>query len=295
MRPAGCDKGFRVSNTLTRRNPAFSRCWTGGAVPVGIGPVTKKQPRAALDDVSKAIIEQLQADGRRSYAAIGKVVGLSEAAVRQRVQRLIDAGVMQVVAVTDPLELGSPGRRWSASGSTGRWSPCADALADLEEVDYVVDHGRRLRPPGRGRLRERRAPARGDLGQDPPDLGCRRDRDLHVPQAAQADLLVGCALSTGPAALLAPTIAPGSGTSPPRTSWTPRPALPGDRDADVAIVGAGFTGLWTALYLARADPSLRIAVLEARDRGLRRERPQRRLVLRAVPVLARVAGQALLP
>ena len=46
--------------------------------------------RAPLDDVSKAIIEQLQQDGRRSYAAIGKVVGLSEAAVRQRVQRLID-------------------------------------------------------------------------------------------------------------------------------------------------------------------------------------------------------------
>ena len=51
------------------------------------------------DDVSKRIIEQLQQDGRRSYAAIGKVVGLSEAAVRQRVQRLQDTGVMQSVAV----------------------------------------------------------------------------------------------------------------------------------------------------------------------------------------------------
>ncbi len=50
-------------------------------------------------------------------------------------------------------------------------------------------------------------------------------------------------------------------------AWKPRPALPGDRDADVAIVGAGFTGLWTALYLARADPSLRIAVLEAETAG----------------------------
>src|SRR5215813_4098423 len=62
--------------------------------------------RNALDEISKRIIEQLQQDGRRSYAAIGKAVGLSEAAVRQRVQRLTDAGVMQVVAVTDPLELG---------------------------------------------------------------------------------------------------------------------------------------------------------------------------------------------
>ncbi|MGH3359602.1 MAG: AsnC family transcriptional regulator, partial [Nocardioidaceae bacterium] len=50
----------------------------------------------ALDDVSKGIIEQLQIDGRRSYAAIGKAVGLSEAAVRQRVQRLIDSGAMQI-------------------------------------------------------------------------------------------------------------------------------------------------------------------------------------------------------
>ena len=57
-----------------------------------------------LDDVSKAIIEQLQEDGRRPYASIGKAVGLSEAAVRQRVQRLLDAGVMQIVAVTDPLQ-----------------------------------------------------------------------------------------------------------------------------------------------------------------------------------------------
>ena len=60
----------------------------------------------ALDDVSKAIIEQLQGDGRRSYAEIGKAVGLSEAAVRQRVQKLTDSGVMQVVAVTDPMQLG---------------------------------------------------------------------------------------------------------------------------------------------------------------------------------------------
>jgi Lrp/AsnC family transcriptional regulator for asnA, asnC and gidA len=101
-------------------------------------PVTKKQPRATLDDVSKAIIEQLQADGRRSYAAIGKVVGLSEAAVRQRVQRLIDSGVMQVVAVTDPLELGFARQAMVGVRVNGPMEPVADALADLDEVDYVV-------------------------------------------------------------------------------------------------------------------------------------------------------------
>jgi Lrp/AsnC family transcriptional regulator for asnA, asnC and gidA len=100
--------------------------------------VTKKQPRATLDEVSKAIIEQLQADGRRSYAAIGKVVGLSEAAVRQRVQRLIDAGVMQVVAVTDPLELGFARQAMVGVRVNGPMEPVADALADLDEVDYVV-------------------------------------------------------------------------------------------------------------------------------------------------------------
>ena len=51
--------------------------------------------REPLDDMSKAIIEELQQDGRRSYASIGKAVGLSEAAVRQRVQRLAESGVMR--------------------------------------------------------------------------------------------------------------------------------------------------------------------------------------------------------
>src|SRR4051794_20781397 len=82
-----------------------------GAQP-GIGAVSLRinhsRPGAAfqLDELSKAIIEKLQQDGRRSYAGIGKAVGLSEAAVRQRVQRMVDAGVMQIVAVTDPMQLG---------------------------------------------------------------------------------------------------------------------------------------------------------------------------------------------
>ncbi len=92
----------------------------------------------ALDDVSKQIIEQLQDDGRRSYAAIGKVVGLSEAAVRQRVQRLIDSGVMQVVAVTDPLELGFARQAMIGVKVTGPLEPVADALSELSEIDYVV-------------------------------------------------------------------------------------------------------------------------------------------------------------
>jgi Lrp/AsnC family transcriptional regulator for asnA, asnC and gidA len=91
-----------------------------------------------LDEVSKAIIEELQQDGRRSYAAIGKVVGLSEAAVRQRVQRLIDSGVMQVVAVTDPLQLGFARQAMIGIRTNGALEPVADAVAALDEVDYVV-------------------------------------------------------------------------------------------------------------------------------------------------------------
>jgi Lrp/AsnC family transcriptional regulator for asnA, asnC and gidA len=90
------------------------------------------------DDISKQIIEQLQQDGRRSYAAIGKAVGLSEAAVRQRVQRLQDAGVMQIVAVTDPLTLGFRRQAMIAIRTDGDLEKVAGQLADMDEIDYVV-------------------------------------------------------------------------------------------------------------------------------------------------------------
>src|ERR687893_1383815 len=93
---------------------------------------------AVLDDVAKQIIEQLQEDGRRPYASIGKAVGLSEAAVRQRVQRLLDAGFMQIVAVTDPLQLGFPRQAMIGLRTNGDLETVADRLAELEEVDYVV-------------------------------------------------------------------------------------------------------------------------------------------------------------
>jgi Lrp/AsnC family transcriptional regulator for asnA, asnC and gidA len=91
-----------------------------------------------LDSVSKAIIEQLQEDGRRPYAAIGKAVGLSEAAVRQRVQKLLDQGVMQIVAVTDPLTVGFSRQAMLGVKVEGDIEPVADALAAMDEVDYVV-------------------------------------------------------------------------------------------------------------------------------------------------------------
>jgi Lrp/AsnC family transcriptional regulator for asnA, asnC and gidA len=99
------------------------------------------RPRAtppALDDVSKRIIEQLQEDGRRPYATIGKAVGLSEAAVRQRVQRLLDSGVIQIVAVTDPVQVGFSRQAMIGVRVTGDVTAVADELAEMPEVDYVV-------------------------------------------------------------------------------------------------------------------------------------------------------------
>lgn len=94
--------------------------------------------RPQLDEVSKKIIEQLQKDGRKSYAEIGKVVGLSEAAVRQRVQKLTESGVMQIVAVTDPLRLGFSRQAMIGIKCTGDVSEIAEALSQISSIDYVV-------------------------------------------------------------------------------------------------------------------------------------------------------------
>src|SRR6201747_3158747 len=92
----------------------------------------------ALDEVSKGIIEQLQEDGRRSYAEIGKAVGLSEAAVRQRVQKLTESGVMQVVAVTDPMQLGFYRQAMIGVRVSGDTTVVADELGRIPAGDYVV-------------------------------------------------------------------------------------------------------------------------------------------------------------
>ncbi|MFT4158149.1 MAG: Lrp/AsnC family transcriptional regulator [Microbacterium sp.] len=97
---------------------------------------SKKLP--ALDEVSKTIIELLQDDGRRSYSEIGRVVGLSEAAVRQRVQKLTESGVMQIVAVTDPMQLGFLRQAMIGIRVSGDTRVVAEAVAAIDAVDYVV-------------------------------------------------------------------------------------------------------------------------------------------------------------
>lgn len=95
-------------------------------------------PSLDLDDTDKAIIRALQLDGRTPYSKLGPAVGLSQAAVRQRVQRLVDRGVMQVVAVTDPATLGFAVQAMVAVSVTGDVRKVADAVARLDEVEYVV-------------------------------------------------------------------------------------------------------------------------------------------------------------
>jgi Lrp/AsnC family transcriptional regulator, regulator for asnA, asnC and gidA len=103
-----------------------------------VRPAGRPSAAQPLDETSKQIIEQLQEDGRRPYAAIGKAVGLSEAAVRQRVQRLLDHGVMQIVAVTDPLQVGFARQAMIGVQVGGEIEPVADELSAMAEVDYVV-------------------------------------------------------------------------------------------------------------------------------------------------------------
>ena len=91
-----------------------------------------------LDETSQAIIAELGAEGRRPYAAIGKAVGLSETAVRQRVQRLVETGVLQIVAVTDPQKLGLTRQALIGVKAEGDLQTIADALAEMSEVAHVV-------------------------------------------------------------------------------------------------------------------------------------------------------------
>lgn len=99
---------------------------------------TQQPDRQPLDDLSKKIIEQLQEDGRRPYASIAASVGLSEAAVRQRVQRLVRTGVVQIVAVTNPLHLGFTRQAMIGIKVDGPLDPVVEAISALEEVAYVV-------------------------------------------------------------------------------------------------------------------------------------------------------------
>lgn len=99
---------------------------------------TARRPSSPLDPIDRSIVEHLQRDGRMPFTKLGAAVGLSEAAARQRVQRLLDAGVMQVVAVTNPLDLAE--RRMAMIGVRvrGTATDTAERLERLDAVEYLV-------------------------------------------------------------------------------------------------------------------------------------------------------------
>ena len=91
-----------------------------------------------LDEIDKAIIRHLQEDGRMSYADLGPAVGLSPAAARQRVLALLETGVMQIVAVTDPIKMGFPVQAMVGFRVSGDLESIAGEIGRLPEVDYLV-------------------------------------------------------------------------------------------------------------------------------------------------------------
>jgi Lrp/AsnC family transcriptional regulator, regulator for asnA, asnC and gidA len=95
--------------------------------------------RPVLDDLDKSIIKRLQQDGRRPYAQIGRELKVPEATVRQRAERLISRGIVQVVGVTDPLAMGF--QQPALIGlrvEPGRLDQIAEQIAELDEVNYLV-------------------------------------------------------------------------------------------------------------------------------------------------------------
>jgi len=111
---------------------------TDGLAEAGAQSDATQASGTLLDVPNRAIIEALQRDGRQPYGAIAEAVGLSEAAVRRRVQRLRESGIMQIVAVTDPLQLGFTRQAMIGISVEGDVRRVAEKLSAVVEVDYVV-------------------------------------------------------------------------------------------------------------------------------------------------------------
>lgn len=92
-----------------------------------------------LDDLDKAIIKCLQLDGRRPYAQIGRELKVPEATVRQRAERLISRGIVQIVGVTDPLAMGfQQPALIGLKVEAGRLEEISQQIGALDEVTYLV-------------------------------------------------------------------------------------------------------------------------------------------------------------
>lgn len=91
-----------------------------------------------LDLIDRKIIESLQADGRTAFTALAREAGISEAAVRARVRRLKDGGVIEVVAVTNPLMVGFDVMAMVGIQANSNLEEIADIVSAWDETSYVV-------------------------------------------------------------------------------------------------------------------------------------------------------------
>lgn len=149
------------------------------------------RPGDDVSDLDKRIIEHLQADGRRPFTRIASELGVSEAAVRARTNRLIERGILQVVGVTDPLKLGF--HQMAMIGircESDQLVAVAEEVAAMPEVDYVVITAGTYDLLVETVCEDNEPPALPDREASGDRRGSR-DRDVRVPADGQADLSVG--------------------------------------------------------------------------------------------------------
>jgi Lrp/AsnC family transcriptional regulator for asnA, asnC and gidA len=101
--------------------------------------VAAQRPGDEISELDKRIIEHLQQDGRRPFTRIASELGVSEAAVRARTNRMVERGILQIVGVTDPLKLGFHEQAMiGIRCEHDKLIEVAEAVALFPEVDYVV-------------------------------------------------------------------------------------------------------------------------------------------------------------
>lgn len=127
-----------VSERGAAAQPPASGAEEASGAELAYGAEVAAKAGSHLHPADRSIIEALQQDGRRPYGTIGREVGLSEASVRRRVQRLREAGVMQIVAVTDPAQLGFERQALVGIRVEGDVHQVAAKVVAVDEVDYVV-------------------------------------------------------------------------------------------------------------------------------------------------------------
>jgi Lrp/AsnC family transcriptional regulator for asnA, asnC and gidA len=94
--------------------------------------------RLAVDELDRALIDQLRIDGRMSFTDIARKLGISEATARARYTRLVDFGVLEVVAIADPTKLGQTDVRLILDVRGAGAEPVARKLAEHPEVRFVA-------------------------------------------------------------------------------------------------------------------------------------------------------------